>query len=82
MIYNLRAAGFNWDTTSRKWKLRYVIERTLNPINEKVSFHENKLMNYNFQPIDLRKDDYLKDQMTTRPGTGSSRQSASVVLKC
>ena len=22
-------------------------------------------MNYNFQPIDLRKDDYLKDQMTT-----------------
>ncbi|MFN8245944.1 MAG: LptF/LptG family permease [Ferruginibacter sp.] len=65
MIYNLRAAGFNWDTTSRKWKLRYVIERTLNPINEKVSFHENKLMNYNFQPIDLRKDDYLKDQMTT-----------------
>lgn len=65
LVYNLRAAGFNWDTASRKWKLRYVVERNLQPISEKVSFSESRLMNYNFQPIDLRKDDYLKDQMTT-----------------
>ncbi len=65
MLYNLRATGFNWDTATNKWKLRYVIERDFGEISENVRFSETKLMGYNFKPIDLRKDDYLKDQMTT-----------------
>ena len=65
LVYNMRAVGFNWDTASKKWKLRYVVERNLKAISEQVQFHETKLMNYHFTPIDLRKDDYLKDQMTT-----------------
>lgn len=65
MVYNLRAAGFNWDTATRRWKMRYVIERNLKALTEDVRFNETKFMQVNFRPIDLRKDDYLKDQMTT-----------------
>jgi lipopolysaccharide export system permease protein len=65
LLYNLRAASFNWDTASRKWKLTDVTERTLNEISETVVKLPSRLMNFNFKPIDLRKDDYLKDQMST-----------------
>lgn len=63
--YNLRANNFHWDTAAKKWYLNNVVERTLHPINETVKKHDTLLMNYNFKPRDLRKDDYLKDQMTT-----------------
>lgn len=65
MIYNLRATEFRWDTSVNKWKLQYVVERELHPIDETVRFSATKTMSYNFKPIDLRKDDYLKDQLTT-----------------
>lgn len=65
MIYNLRAVSFKWDTGARKWSLNHVMERQINPITETVQRSTKKLVNYNFKPIDLRKDDYLKDQMTT-----------------
>ncbi len=65
LIYNLRASNFNWDTATRKWKLTGVSERTFNDINEKVLNATEKFVAYNFKPLDLRKDDYLKDQMTT-----------------
>ncbi len=65
LLYNLRAANFNWDTASKKWKLTDVTERTLNEISETVVKLPSKIMNFNFKPIDLRKDDYLKDQMST-----------------
>lgn len=63
--YNLRALNFSWDTGSKRWQLRNVYERYLNEITESVVKADNKYVNYNFKPIDLRKDDYLKDQMTT-----------------
>lgn len=63
--YNLRAATMHWDTARNKWKLGNVQERTLHAENETVKRSDTLLMNYNFKPIDLRKDDYLKDQMTT-----------------
>ena len=65
LLYNLRASNFNWDTITIKWKLTDVTERTLNDINETVIKTPIKLMNFNFKPIDLRKDEYLKDQMST-----------------
>jgi lipopolysaccharide export system permease protein len=65
LVYNLRADNFNWDTTSKKWKLDIVVERKLNSITENVKRSKTMLMNYNFKPVDLRKDDYLKDQMST-----------------
>jgi len=65
LIYNLRAASFRWDTLAKNWKLITVSERIVRDINETVMNYPEKAMNYNFKPIDLRKDDYLKDQMTT-----------------
>ncbi len=65
LMYNIRASNFLWDTASGKWKLMNVSERILNDSNETVISSPQKIVNYNFRPIDLRKDDYLKDQMTT-----------------
>ncbi len=65
LLYNIRASNFNWDTLQKKWKLTNVTERTLDGLNEKVVKEDAKFINYNFKPIDLRKDDYLKEQMTT-----------------
>ena len=65
LLYNLRASNFSWDTVAKQWKLLNVTERTLHDINEVVVTAPQKMISYNFKPIDLRKDDYLKDQMTT-----------------
>jgi len=64
--YNLRAANIMWDTGSKKWKLSNVLERHVDSLTERVVKNSNLLMNYNFRPLDLRKDEYLKDQMPTR----------------
>lgn len=65
LLYNLRADNFNWDTAAKKWKLVNVTERTLNGITETVKRSTELKMNYDFKPVDLRKDEYLKDQMPT-----------------
>jgi lipopolysaccharide export system permease protein len=65
LLYNLRADNFNWDTAAGKWKLLNVTERTLNAITENVKHFTEVKMTYNFKPVDLRKDEYLKDQMQT-----------------
>lgn len=65
LLYNLRADNFNWDTATRKWKLDNVMERRLNSITETVTHYGTLQMSYNFKPIDLRRDEYLKDQMPT-----------------
>ncbi len=65
LLYNLRAAQFNWDSVNRKWKLLNPVERKLDSISERVTRSPELLMNYNFKPRDLRKDDYFKDQLPT-----------------
>ncbi len=65
LVYNLRATSMNWDTLAKKWRLVNVLERTLNPENETVRKTDTLRMNYAFKPINLRTDEYLKDQMTT-----------------
>lgn len=65
LVYNLRADNFSWDTTTSKWKLANVMERNVDSISERVKRVPEMLMNYNFKPRDLRKDDYLKDQLPT-----------------
>ena len=63
--YNLRANSFKWDTAARKWQLTNVNERFVDSISERVESSVSKTLAFNFKPQDLRKDDYLKDQMTT-----------------
>ncbi|MEQ1552562.1 MAG: LptF/LptG family permease [Ferruginibacter sp.] len=65
LAYNIRASNFNWDTASKKWKLTSVAERIFNDSNESIINSIERKINFNFKPIDLRKDDYLKDEMST-----------------
>src|SRR5918993_5955981 len=63
--YNLRADNIIWDTGAKKWRLNTVMERTFNGNKEVATHSDTKLMNYNFKPVDLRKDEYLKDRLPT-----------------
>jgi len=65
VVYNLRAMNFKWEDKKQQWSLNNVLERNLLDNHEKVTFSPTVLKTYSFKPIDLRKDDYLKDQMTT-----------------
>lgn len=63
--YNLRADNITWDTGARKWRLNSVMERFFINDKERLNHQPSMLMNYNFKPVDLRKDDYLKDRLPT-----------------
>lgn len=65
LVYNLRAEGLTWDTLLRKWKLYRVVERRLDSLGEKVTSHDTLVLSLSLQPQELRRDDYLKDKLST-----------------
>jgi lipopolysaccharide export system permease protein len=65
LTYSLRAESFMWDTAGKVWKLQNVAERSLDSLSERVRRIPSLSMSYNFKPRDLRKDEYLKDQLPT-----------------
>lgn len=66
-VYNLRAEVFRWDTTRslNKWVLENIVERKIDGMNEVVSMSEKRVMDFNFEPFDLRRDEYAKDKLNT-----------------
>jgi len=65
LIYNLRSENIIWDTAAKKWKLNNVQQRTFTGDKEIVKHYPSLLVNYNFKPMDLRRDEYLKDRLPT-----------------
>ncbi|MBK8495966.1 MAG: LptF/LptG family permease [Chitinophagaceae bacterium] len=65
LVYNLRSEQFSWDSTAAKWKLSNAVERRFDSISERIARSPELLISYNFKPRDLRKDEYLKDQLPT-----------------
>ena len=65
VIYNLRAETLQWDTTIKKWKLFRVAERYVDSIGERLKNIDTLVIYLNLNPDELRKDDYLKDKLTT-----------------
>ena len=66
LVYDLRAQSIVWDTTAKKWRLYNVSERFFTNDNKfTIKRTNDTLKAYSFQPIDLKKDDYLKDRMST-----------------
>ncbi len=65
LVYNLRAQDIAWDSTAKKWRLTNVSERFLTGETQQIKRTDNILKNYSFKPIDLKKDDYLKDRLST-----------------
>lgn len=65
LVYNLRAQTIRWNMASRKWQLFNVAERTITSIGETLKLHDSLDINLKLKPEELRKDDYLKDKLTT-----------------
>ena len=65
LVYNLRCENISWDTASKKWKLTNVQERRFTGDKETLLHKPTLLMNYNFKPVDLSRDEYLKDRLPT-----------------
>lgn len=65
VIYNLRATLMQWDTAKKNWKLGNVVTRSVDSLGETISNVQTMNMNLNFKPEDLRRDDYMKDKLST-----------------
>jgi lipopolysaccharide export system permease protein len=65
LIYNIRAQTIRWDTSKNKWQLINVAERTINAKGEMLKLYDTLIINLKLRHEELRKDDYLKDKLTT-----------------
>ena len=63
--YNLRAESMQWDTAVKKWKLINAVERFVDSMGERMKTHTEYTLSLKLEPDDLRKDEYLKDKLTT-----------------
>ena len=66
VYYNLRAENMRWDTSKKNWLINDVIEHTndgaLRETSKKIATMN---INLNVKPSELRRDEYLKDKLTT-----------------
>jgi lipopolysaccharide export system permease protein len=65
VVENIRAEGFRWDTAKNKWVLTTVFDRKIDSLKESVVMEDERVMNFNFKPFDLKRDDYAKNKLTT-----------------
>jgi len=65
VVYNLRAETVRWDPGKKDWKLTTIVERNIDGIRESLTRKDTMHVNLNVQPRELRRDDYLKDKLTT-----------------
>ena len=65
VVSNLRAENIIWDTATKNWRLTDVIERKVLDSKESVSFTMEIRKTYPFKPLDIKKDKYTKDKLTT-----------------
>jgi lipopolysaccharide export system permease protein len=63
--YNVRAETVRWDPNKKDWKLTGVMIRTIDGLKETLKKQDSMHVNLNVQPRELRRDDYLKDKLTT-----------------
>lgn len=65
IVYNLRAETIRWDTATKKWQLLNAAERKVDSMGEVMRQYPTLIIDLQLQPNELRKDDYLKDKLTT-----------------
>ena len=63
--YNLRAEAILWDTAVKQWALSDVIERSIFNNREQINYINSTHKKFGFLPLDLEKDKYTKDKLTT-----------------
>jgi len=65
LIENTRADYISWDLPTKKWRLENIITRKVMPINENLQKIDSKLFDFSFKPLDLSRDKYTKDKLTS-----------------
>jgi lipopolysaccharide export system permease protein len=65
VYYTVKAETIRWDPNKKDWKLNGVVERSINGATETLKRLDTLHINLNVQPKELRRDDYLKDKLTT-----------------
>ncbi|HET9055782.1 MAG TPA: LptF/LptG family permease [Chitinophagaceae bacterium] len=65
IVYNLRADNIKWDSISKQWQLTNVLERKILGIKEEIQVFPKKEIKFTFYPSELKKDEYLKDKLST-----------------
>ncbi len=65
VVYNLRADRIEWDSAKKNWKLINATERVIDSLHETVTQQPQKTIYLNLQPSELRKDEFLKDKLTS-----------------
>ncbi|MEO8404146.1 MAG: LptF/LptG family permease [Chitinophagaceae bacterium] len=65
VVYNLHANGIKWDPPTKKWKLTNVVERRVDSMREVTTVSPTMTLNIGLKPEELRKDEYLKDRLST-----------------
>src|SRR5579872_824465 len=65
VYYTINAAAIAWAPKTKDWRLTSVIERTINGPEEKLRRLDTLHINLNVKPEELRRDEYLKDKLTT-----------------
>ncbi|MGC4037190.1 MAG: LptF/LptG family permease [Chitinophagaceae bacterium] len=65
MVYNLRADVLQWDTAKKTWMLTNATIREIDSMKETVTYAQSMKISLNIKPEDLRRDEYIKDKLTT-----------------
>lgn len=65
VFHNVRAEAIMWDTATKDWNLREVVDRMVYDNKEVVKYELFKHCKFRFLPKDLVKDKYTKDKLTT-----------------
>lgn len=65
VFYNVRSESLSWDTTAKRWKLYRAAERFIDSTGERMVSHDTMYITISLRPEELRKDEYLKDKLTT-----------------
>ncbi|MBS1600602.1 MAG: LptF/LptG family permease [Bacteroidetes bacterium] len=65
VYYNLRAEQIRWDTSKKNWRLENIIQRNFDGLQESAKKIDSMHINLNVIPKELKRDQYLKDKLTT-----------------
>jgi len=65
VVYNLRAESMKWDTAKNSWLLTNVVERYIDSMRERIQQSPQRYIHLTLKPTDLRRDEYLKDKLST-----------------
>ncbi len=65
VVYNLRADYIRWDTAAKKWRAENTVERKIDGLHETLTKHNSYLIDLNMRPNELRRDEYMKDKLST-----------------